>query len=101
LNAILAMDNNTDKEFDKYTGAEVSLNWAGNMMAWCLVSRKRDRDSNVTDWTPAIPLLYSSAYFIEFPDGPQLEYAANVITKSMYTQSDLEGNQYLLRQKNH
>ena len=35
-------------------------------------------------------------YIIEFPDGAEAEYTANVIAENMYAQCDSEGNQYLL-----
>jgi hypothetical protein len=41
-------------------------------------------------------MLDTRTYTVEFPDGPELEYAANVIAESMWAQSDLDGNQYLL-----
>jgi hypothetical protein len=34
-------------------------------------------------------------YNIEFQDGTELEYAINMITECMWTQADLEGNQFL------
>jgi hypothetical protein len=95
-NSIPERDDYTDEEFDKYIGAEVNLPRGENMLCGRVVSRKRDRDGNVTGKSHANPLLDSSTYFVEFPDGSELEYAANVIAESMYAQADLDGNQYLL-----
>jgi hypothetical protein len=33
---------------------------------------------------------------VEFSDGYELEYAANIIAESMYAQAGTDGNQYLL-----
>ena len=44
----------------------------------------------------ANPILDTRTYEVEFPDGTTAEYSANVIAQNMYSQCDVEGNQYLL-----
>jgi len=36
----------------------------------------------------------SREYLIEFPDGDEEKYAANVIAENLYLQADSEGRQY-------
>jgi hypothetical protein len=35
-------------------------------------------------------------YTVRFPDGKEVEYAANIIAENMLSLCDKEGNQYLL-----
>ena len=42
------------------------------------------------------PILDSHSYVVEFADGQQAEYSANVIAGSMLFQCDLDRNQFLL-----
>jgi hypothetical protein len=36
------------------------------------------------------------AYILEFPDGAEAEYTANIIAENMYAQCNIDGEQYLL-----
>jgi hypothetical protein len=66
------------------------------MTAGRVISRKRDHTSKAIGRSNTNPLLDTRTYFVEFPDGTETEFAANIIAESMYAQSDLDGNQYLL-----
>ncbi len=61
-----------------------------------VVSRKRDRDNNPVGRAHSNPMLDTREYNVLFNDGQQMELTANLIAESMYSQCDLEGNQYLL-----
>ena len=41
----------------------------------------------------AVPMLDTHKYVIEFPDGTEATYSANVLTEGMYMQSDENRNQ--------
>ena len=42
------------------------------------------------------PILDAQMCVVEFPDGQEAEYTANAIAQAMYSQCDMEGNQFLL-----
>ena len=42
------------------------------------------------------PILDTRTYYVEFPDGAELEYTANTIAENMWAQCDIDGNQWLL-----
>ena len=42
------------------------------------------------------PLFDTREYEVEFTDGSQEKYQANIIAENMFAQVDSEGNQYLL-----
>ena len=42
------------------------------------------------------PILDTRIYTFKFPDGAEMEYAANVISKNMWAQCDIDRNQMLL-----
>ena len=44
------------------------------------------------------PILDTWSYFVEFPDGTELEYMANTIAKNMWAQCNIDGNQWLLKE---
>ena len=42
------------------------------------------------------PMMDTRKYIVEFPDGLEAEYSANIIAENMWTQCDVEGNEYQL-----
>ena len=42
------------------------------------------------------PILDTRIYTVKFPDGSEMEYAANVIADNLWAQFDIDGNQMLL-----
>ena len=42
------------------------------------------------------PILDTCTYYVEFPDGAEMEYTANMIAENMRAQCDIDGNQWLL-----
>ena len=89
-------DDYAEEVFDKYIGAEVNLPLGEAMRNARVVNRKRDSDGNPIGRSHTNPLLDTRQYKVEFPDGTEQEYAANIIAESMYAQCDSEGNQWLL-----
>jgi hypothetical protein len=82
--------------YDKYLGAEVTLPRGDRMTAGQVVACKRDHEGNSIGRSNTNPLLNTCTSYMEFPDGTETEYAANIIAESMDAQADLDGNQYLL-----
>ena len=58
--------------------------------------RKRLPDGSLKGTSNSTPLFDSRAYIIEFPDGTEAEYTANIIAENMYAQCNLDGEQYLI-----
>ena len=58
--------------------------------------RKLDGLGNATGKTNQNPILDSRLYVVEFADGAEAEYSANVIAKNIWAQCDADGNQYQL-----
>ena len=59
-------------------------------------NRKRDQDGNLHGKANENSILDTRNYEVEFPSGEVGEYTANVIAENMYTQCDINGNQFLL-----
>jgi hypothetical protein len=84
------------KTHDCYVGAEVNLSIGDKVMSQKVQQCKREANGSLKGTAHPNPILDSSMYEVEFPDGQVAEYSANVIAENMYTQCDTEGNQHLL-----
>ena len=42
------------------------------------------------------PILDTRVWDVEFPDGTEKEFSANIIAQNMYSQCDANGHKYLL-----
>ena len=89
-------DSYTPEELDKYISAEVILPNGEARQKATVVRRKRDHNGNPVGLGHHNPILDTRIYEVEFPDGTQKEYSANVIAENIYSQVDAEGRQYLL-----
>jgi hypothetical protein len=97
---VLEADKHEDPDkYDKYLNSEVTLPRGDSTTAGRVVSRKRDHNGKPVGRSNSKPLLDTCTYFVEFPDGTETKYTANIITESMYAQADIDGNQYLLLSK--
>ena len=61
-----------------------------------VMGEKYDADDNPVGRAHANPILDTRRYDVEFDDGQVTEFTANIITESMYSQCDPDGNQYEL-----
>ena len=86
----------TPEELDNYVGAQVNLPREGNMMSGTVRRRMRSPDGQVVGQANDNPILDTRSYMVEFPDGYESAYAANLIAQNMYTQCDINGNQFLI-----
>ena len=89
-------DSLKDDHFDQYLNAAVLLPSGDQMLTGKVTKRKKNSDGVPTGIANSNPILDTREYVVEFPDGSEKEYSANKIAEAMYTQCDLEGNQYLL-----
>ena len=58
--------------------------------------RSQDANQNVIGRSHTNPILDLRKYQVEFAGGKVTELSINVIAESMYTQCNLDGNEYLL-----
>jgi hypothetical protein len=84
-----------EEAIDKYLNAELMLDMGtGNERFGRVVKRARDINGNPIGRAHSNPLLDSREYHVEFTDGTQERYAANIIAENMYAQVDEEGRQF-------
>lgn len=84
--------------FDPYVNAEVLLPNRGVMQTARIRNRKRDSTGDLIGHAAVNPILDTRQYEVEFPDGSEATYSANIIAQNMIAQCDSEGNQFLLAQ---
>ena len=82
--------------FDEYIGAEVVLPIEGLQKTGTVRARKRNTEGSLKGTKHANPLFDTRAYVVEFPNGMEAEYTANLIAENMYAQCNIDGEQYLL-----
>ena len=61
-----------------------------------VTGRKRNADGKEMGTANANLIFDSREYIIEFPDGAEAKYYANVIAENMYAQCDIDGHQHLI-----
>ena len=94
-NHLPEVDDITLEDADFYVGAEVNLPIGVTLLGSTVKCRARDIDENLTGKVDKNPILDSRTYEVEFEHGWTVEFSANAIAEHMFTQCDLEGNQYL------
>ena len=77
-------------------GVSLELPLGNDLAQGMVTKRSRDNDGNVIGRAHDSPILNTREYIVEFETGEEAELSANAITQSMYTQCNLEGNQYVL-----
>ena len=86
----------TSEVGDNYLNVEIILPRGPSLERGCVISRKRDNNSNPIGNANANPVLDSRCCEVQFNNGAMAELDANVIATSMYAQCDPDGNQYVL-----
>ena len=81
---------------DNYIGAEVMMERGDTKMTGQVQERKREHNGTFKGTSNPNPLLDTRSYIVEFPDGMEKEYGANIIAQNMYAQCDADGNQFVL-----
>ena len=83
--------------YDTYIGAEVMLPGPGDYDQMArVVKRIKDNNGQPRGVSNANPMLDTTEYLVEFPDGTQKELTANIVAESMFSQVDSEGHHYQL-----
>jgi hypothetical protein len=91
------LDDNLEDSYDGYINAELQLPDAdGNMRLGKVIKRAKGNDGKTIGRSHANPLLDTSEYVVQLPDGSTQEYAANVIAENMFSQIDSEGRRFLI-----
>jgi len=93
---MLERDDITDDHYDQYLNAEVLLPIRGKMQTGKVARRKRDDDGNLKGKAHSKATCDTREYVVQFPDGAEASYSANLIAENMYAQCDIAGNQYIL-----
>lgn len=88
---IKEVDDLDQETYDAYVLSQVMLPKGDEMSLGTVTKRKRNSDGKPIGRYNHNPILDSSVYEVEFPDGEVMEYAANVIAENLYTQVDEEG----------
>ncbi len=87
----------TPETGDNYIGAEVNLPFQGTMMQGRVKCRARNEEGELFGTAnEEKPILDTRIYQVEFPDGSEAEYAANVIAENMHAQCEPDGSQRML-----
>ncbi len=92
----MEQDEYTPETFDGYLNASVMLPRGGEVLKAQVVSCKRDVNGNPIGKAHSNPILDTREYVVEFEDGAQEIYSANLIAENMYAQIDSEGRQHAL-----
>ena len=89
-------DNLDDNHYDQYIGAEVLLLKEDLMRSRIVKRQKLHPGKNLVGKSNHNPIVDTRIYTVTFPDGAEMEYAANVIAEIMWAQCDIDRNQMLL-----
>ncbi len=82
--------------FNNYISAQFLLSKGYNLVLARVIKRKQENNGNTIGHSNNNPLLDTRVYAVQFPDGTEQEYTANLIAESLYSQVDDEGNQFIL-----
>ncbi len=86
----------TPEAHDNYVGMDLLFPKGGTMSRGRVTTRNRDSDGNTKGRANDNPILDTREYTVTFDDGDVTKLSANLIAESMYSQSDPDGNQYVL-----
>ena len=89
-------DEVTPDSYDTYLGARLLLPVGGERMYAKVTKRLRRPDGKPMGTRHENPLLDTQKYEVEFEDGHQAEYFANVLAENLFSQVDDEGREHLL-----
>jgi hypothetical protein len=79
----LDRDDYDEDAIDMYLKDKVKLPVAGKMKTGIVERRKRDNDGRQIRKSHHNPILETRVYTVRFPDGKEVEYAANIIAENM------------------
>ena len=85
------IDDLSYQHFDNYLNSMVQHQKSAKVKR-CKVNKHGNRMCK----SHSNPILDTIIYDVDFPDGTEKEFAANIIAQNMYSQCYVDGNQYLL-----
>ena len=90
------LSDNTNDAYDGYINAELLIpDQDGNKRIAKVKKKVKGNDGKVIgNSTNNNPMLDTSEYLVELPDGSTQQYAANVIAENLFSQIDNEGHRY-------
>ena len=89
-------DDVEDEMFDKYLNAELMIDCGGETVRGTVVKRAKNDAGDPIGRRHANPKMDTREYEVEFIDGTTERYSANIVAENIYSQCNLEGNQYLV-----
>ena len=79
--------------YDPYLHSQVYLPHEGEPKLAKVKFRKRDSEGNLIGRAAANPIQDTREYVVEFEDGSEGQYSANIISQNMISRIDSDGNQ--------
>ena len=92
----IANDSDGDAAIDKYIGAQLRLELAGEAKEGKVIARATDSSGNKVGKPHSNPLFDSREFIVKFEDESQHRFRANQIAEAIYSQVDQEGRQFLI-----
>lgn len=92
-------DDYTPEATDNYISASVLLPRGGEQSRGTVIRRRHDQDGKPVGRSDPNPILDTREYIVEFEDGAQQAYAANLIAENLYANVDEEGRHFSVLQE--
>lgn len=89
-------DEYTTETFDRYLASEVLINRGGETIRGTVKSRRKDLNGIPVGKANDNPLLDTREYQVEFDDGSEETYTANLVAENIYSQVDSSGHRLVL-----
>ncbi|MEM7375832.1 MAG: hypothetical protein AAF587_45000, partial [Bacteroidota bacterium] len=83
-------------DYDKYIGAQLLREVGDEIVTARVVKRARGADGQPIGRSHSHPMFDTRKYIIEYPDGAQEEYTANMIAENIYSSVDSEGKSFAI-----
>ena len=90
------MDDPEDDQYNQYISSKVLLPVLRENETGKVVYRKRDANDHIVGRAHQKVACDTRECIVEFPDGAEAEFSANMIAENMYAQRDIDGTQYLV-----
>eukprot|EP00978_Attheya_sp_CCMP212_P021053 scaffold61086_cov39-Attheya_sp.AAC.1 len=92
-------DDYDEETLNKWLSAKVLLPHGDTQSPATIRCRKRNHEGDPVGTSHLNPVLDTRVYAVEFNDGMQQEYTANLIATSIFAQVDDEGYEFILMDK--
>ena len=90
------VDDITPEAIDNYIGGEIMISHGDKVAQGRFRRRKRDVEGNTIVRANNNHIIDTRTYEVEFEDGSMSTYSEDVISESIYSHCDEEGQKYLL-----